>query len=488
MKEASFINIYEDYLSGKLDKENAKQKLISFINDESDKKEKVEAIKVFYKIKVQHHEFDWSNNTFYLADFTTDEMESFLSGFSDDLENSRFLEMWECLAGDLIKCWDPTHKLIGRVIIQKMVKHHNNDMSLWQKLGSAYKDSNEHEKSENAYKEALKIEPEDFNNWEYLLELYRAKYSNLDDAVIALKNTLKEFVDYTNYWDEFIEFLAGRDLFINIILEKSTPNEINDDYVSGKLDKESAKQKLIIIIEKELNRQVKIEAIKIFYKITVEHHELEWLYNTMYMDNFGKDEFRTFLNEINDDLKKPEVLDGLHCLAGDLIECGNPNHEKEGILILKKLLKYHSNNIYLWQELGSVYKNLYRYEKAERAYREAIKIVPEDLDNWEYLYCLFYDSGDINNAIKTLKTLLQLDPEIMKNWARLLRFYIKKWELGKAFQTIDSALERETNWTGMIERPLIEEFLYRILNSNEEEYYKQKAQEYLHKLDLYIDT
>ena len=63
----------------------------------------------------------------------------------------------------------------------------------------------------------------------------------------------------------------------------------------------------------------------------------------------------------------------------------------------------------VWNNLGIVYDELNRYDDAIDAYRESLRINPENASAWTVLVIAYYLSGNNGAAMDALKELRRLD-------------------------------------------------------------------------------
>jgi len=61
--------------------------------------------------------------------------------------------------------------------------------------------------------------------------------------------------------------------------------------------------------------------------------------------------------------------------------------------------------------LGIAYGKLNRYDDAKEAYREVVRIKPEDVNAWYNLGVAYFLSGNKISALDTVRELRRLDPE-----------------------------------------------------------------------------
>ena len=72
-----------------------------------------------------------------------------------------------------------------------------------------------------------------------------------------------------------------------------------------------------------------------------------------------------------------------------------------------------------WYNLGVAYINLNRYNDAIEAYRQALRINPEDADAWNNLGIAYRHLNRYNDAIEAYRQALRINPEYAAAWYNL---------------------------------------------------------------------
>ncbi len=73
-----------------------------------------------------------------------------------------------------------------------------------------------------------------------------------------------------------------------------------------------------------------------------------------------------------------------------------------------------------WYNLGAAYGNLKQYDQAIQAYREALRIQPEDAEAWYNLGLTYYFQGRSDKVREIYQTLRKLDPALAEEYFNTL--------------------------------------------------------------------
>ena len=89
---------------------------------------------------------------------------------------------------------------------------------------------------------------------------------------------------------------------------------------------------------------------------------------------------------------------------------GKLNHYDDAVEAYRQAVRINPENAQAWVDLGVDYVNLNRYDDAMEAYRQALRINPEDTEAWFDLGFAYGLSGDRIATLDTIRKLQRLDP------------------------------------------------------------------------------
>ena len=121
-----------------------------------------------------------------------------------------------------------------------------------------------------------------------------------------------------------------------------------------------------------------------------------------------------------------------------LTQRGIENYDRS-IEALRECLKIDSTKAEIYFEIGKNYKDLENYPQAEVALKKAISINPKNEWFLDELYDVYFQQGDIENAMATVEKLVSYHPDYKQDLATL---YLKKEDYEKALELIDE-LDKE---------------------------------------------
>lgn len=106
-----------------------------------------------------------------------------------------------------------------------------------------------------------------------------------------------------------------------------------------------------------------------------------------------------------------------------------------GLLKLsQQWVKSDQGSAIAWNVLGNAYYNLEQYDRAIQAYKEALRIQPEDADAWENLGAAYVNLNQYNQAIQALGVALRIQPVNADAWSYLGRSYFGLKQYDQAVQ------------------------------------------------------
>ena len=84
---------------------------------------------------------------------------------------------------------------------------------------------------------------------------------------------------------------------------------------------------------------------------------------------------------------------------------------REAIAAYREALRLIPNDALIWEYLGFAYGQLGRHREAIAAYREALRLEPDDAEAWYGLAAAYANSGNRSAALEAVKELRRYDPQ-----------------------------------------------------------------------------
>jgi Flp pilus assembly protein TadD len=89
-----------------------------------------------------------------------------------------------------------------------------------------------------------------------------------------------------------------------------------------------------------------------------------------------------------------------------------------------------------WFGLGNAYENLGRYREASEAFREAVRLKPDEVGNWYNLGHIYGELGCHHEAIEAYRSALRLKPDFGKAWSGLAAAYANSGNRSAALEAV----------------------------------------------------
>jgi tetratricopeptide (TPR) repeat protein len=233
----------------------------------------------------------------------------------------------------------------------------------WYGLGEAYYSLQRYSDAIEAYRQALRINPDDTVAWNNLGAAYDGlqRYS---DAIEAYRQALRIKPDYADAWNNLGAAYNGLQRYSDAI--------------------EAYRQSL----------RIEPDDAKAWYNLGYAYGDLQ-----RYSDAI--EAYRQALRI------KPDDADAWNNLGNAYRRL---QRYSDAIEAFRQALRIKPDYAEAWYNLGNVYGSLQRYSDAIEAFREALRIKPDDAKAWYNVGITYYASGNKSAALDVVKTLRRLDP------------------------------------------------------------------------------
>jgi tetratricopeptide (TPR) repeat protein len=103
-------------------------------------------------------------------------------------------------------------------------------------------------------------------------------------------------------------------------------------------------------------------------------------------------------------------------LASQMLFAGK---NEKAVSAFREVVRLEPDNAYAWNDLGLAYEALCQYNQAMHAYQEAIRLKPEDTTAWNNLGMLYNHLRQYDQAMHALQEAIRLKPEDASAWSNL---------------------------------------------------------------------
>lgn len=151
--------------------------------------------------------------------------------------------------------------------------------------------------------------------------------------------------------------------------------------------------------------------------------------------------YEAFKQKMQEQAVTEECLNRAEQAFQDGLRLHGEGHLAEAVKRYEEAIRFSSDNITAWMNLGVALGGLKRYEEAEKAFHEALKRDGKNIDVLYNLGCLYIDAGRINEAKDILEQVIGLDPthaNAHNNLGHIHKEYLKAFQ--KAIEFFEKAL------------------------------------------------
>ena len=236
-------------------------------------------------------------------------------------------------------------------------------------LGVAYGNINHYDDAIAAYREALRINPEDADVWYNLGNAY-GNLDRHDDAIAAFREALRINSEYADAWHNLGVAYGDLERYDDAIAAYREALRINSEFV-GAWDG-------LGIAYYNLNR----------YDDAIAAYREALRINSEYADAW---------NNLG-------------------VAYRNLDRHDDEIAAYHEALRINPEYANAWNNLGVAYRTLGRYDDAIAAYHEALRINPEYAEAWNNLGNTYYDLARYDDAISAYREALRINSELAEAW------------------------------------------------------------------------
>lgn len=158
-----------------------------------------------------------------------------------------------------------------------------------------------------------------------------------------------------------------------------------------------------------------------------------------YQENHFEVAEELFLNALKAGVtvRSPESLQTL--LANIYKKSGD---HKKAIVYLRKALESNPNYETAWVNLGIIHRQLGQLDEAEKCYKNAERIAPEDPYLMTSLGALYFHRKEPQKGINYFKKSIELEPDLNTSYGNLAYAYLSLGQADKASHWLEEAKKR----------------------------------------------
>ncbi len=249
-------------------------------------------------------------------------------------------------------------------LCRRWTKSYSGDVYAWFNLGFSYGELNRSQDAIEAYRQAVRINPEHAEVW-YNQGIAYEKLNRSQDAIDAYRQALRIDPKHVSAWEGLGAAYRGLNRYTDAI---------------------DAYRQALRIDPKDASAW---EGLGIAY------HGL----------NRYTDAIDAFRQAVRVD---PDYADAWYSLG---VSYGVLNRHQDAIEVYRQAVRIDPKHTQSWHNLGVSYSKLHRIHDAIEAFRQAVRIAPKNSRGWQALGVAYLLSGNRTAALEVVKELRRLDPE-----------------------------------------------------------------------------
>ena len=302
-------------------------------------------------------------------------------------------------------------------------------------LGIVLEDKGHFEEAVKAYREAIRINPEfakAYNN------LGLALYNNgqLDEAIKACKEAIRINPEDVGAYSNLGVALVGKgnideamEIFKKVIRINPEYAEVHNNLGNALADKG------------RIDEAIKAykEAIRLNPKSADAHNNLGFiLYNKGHFDEAIKEYKEAIKN-------KPKYVMAYNNLGNALKDRGQI---EEAVKAYREAIRINPEHAGAYYNLGLLFYGKGQLDDAIEAYKEAIRLNPKSADAHNNLGLALYNKGQLDEAIKEYKDAIRINPEHTSVYYNLGLLFYNKGQLDDAIEAYKGAIRINPEYAG----------------------------------------
>ncbi|HVS87974.1 MAG TPA: tetratricopeptide repeat-containing serine protease family protein [Candidatus Acidoferrum sp.] len=276
---------------------------------------------------------------------------------------------------------------------------------LWFQLGYAFEETGDHEDAVWAYKEVIRMEPDDARAW-YNLGVAYGNLRRYEEEIKAYQEAIRLQPTLPDAWNNLgiaSGKLGRRDEEIKALKEA----------IRLKPDDAVASYNLGVAYGKLGRYEEEIKADQEAIHLKPDYAEA-WNNLGVAYGKLGRyeEEIKACQEAIR---LKPDYAEAWNNLGATYDDVGR--HD-DAIKASQEAIRLQPTLPDPWNNLGNAYTLLKRYDDAIKAYQEAIRLKPDNAEAWYNLGVAYASEGDRTKVMQIYEKLRQINPELADQFFR----------------------------------------------------------------------